>query len=132
MGAGRAKSPCEWGSGERDSSDDPWLGCRVEREISKPCSWSSGETFAGSGWDQCPGRAMAGGMQRERAAGSLAKMVCITHTSCVSPELRPKRARSSLVEMVQHGLWYFAFLLQAEGIEQPGLPLPYGIALKFW
>lgn len=30
MGAGRAKSPCEWGSGERDSSDDPWFGAGGE------------------------------------------------------------------------------------------------------
>lgn len=33
MGAGRAKSPCEWGSGERDSSDDPWFGAGGEGRL---------------------------------------------------------------------------------------------------
>lgn len=32
-GAGRAKSPCEWGSGERDSSDDPWFGAGGEGRL---------------------------------------------------------------------------------------------------
>lgn len=47
MGAGRAKSPASDGTAK--------------------CS-------DGSGWVQCPGGAKAGGMQRERAAGSLAKI----------------------------------------------------------
>ena len=47
MGAGRAKSPASDGTAIRSD---------------------------GSVWVQCPGRAKAGGMQRERAAGSFAKI----------------------------------------------------------
>ena len=74
MGAGRAKSPCEWVSRGRDSPIDPWFGAGGEGRLQALRVFDRRYGLLALQWVQHPGRAMAGGMQRERAAGSLAKM----------------------------------------------------------
>lgn len=74
MGAGRAKSPCEWVSRGRDGPIDPWFGAGGEGRLQALRVIDRRNGLLALKWVQHPGRAMAGGMQRERAAGSLAKM----------------------------------------------------------
>ena len=74
MGAGRAKSPCEWVSRGRDSPIDPWFGAGGEGRLQALRVIDRRNGLLALQWVQYPRRAMAGGMQRERAAGSLAKM----------------------------------------------------------
>ena len=74
MGAGRAKSPCEWASRGRDSPFDPWFGAGGEGRLQALRVIDRRYDLLALKWVQYPGRAIAGGMQRERAAGSLAKI----------------------------------------------------------
>lgn len=74
MGAGRAKSPCEWVSRGRDSPFDPWFGAGGEGRLQALRVFDRRYGLLALKWVQHPVRAMAGGMQRERAAGSLVKM----------------------------------------------------------
>ena len=74
---------CERVSRGGDTPLDPWFGCRVERDVSKPLRVIDRRyDLLALQWVRHPGRAMAGGIQRERAAGSLAKRFVLQNTAC--------------------------------------------------
>ncbi len=62
----------------RDSPFDPWFGAGGEGRLQALRVIDRRYDLLALEWVQYPGRAKAGGMQRERAAGSLAKMRCTT------------------------------------------------------
>ena len=78
-GAGeRRRLPCEWVSRVGDTPFDPWFGAGGEGRLQALRVIDRRYDLLALERVQYPGRAMAGGMQRERAAGSLAKMRCTT------------------------------------------------------
>ncbi|WP_339635791.1 hypothetical protein [uncultured Sneathiella sp.] len=68
----------EWVSRARDSPIDPWFGAGGEGRLQAMRVFDRRYGLLALKRVQHPVRAMAGGMQRERAAGSLAKMRCST------------------------------------------------------
>ena len=112
MGAGRAKSPCEWLTGDTvcwlwnglDALEEPW----------------------------------AGGMQRGRAAGSLAKVgVVLPPTPCVCSYFRVRNAvralgsHHSTVQISPEVLWDFFGLHEAEVAKVSDLPALHWIVCQF-